>query len=123
MKTVQTKNHSGEFEPLIATPLGQAAMMTLAAGAASDEKPSNEHPASQQWLYVIAGKGAATIIPLRGRRRTVKLLAGMLLLIERGELHQIRNTSSEPLRTLNFYLPPAYRADGRLLKRRKPSRT
>lgn len=39
------------------------------------------------------------------------LRAGVLLLIERGESHEIRNTG-EPLRTLALYVPPAYTADG-----------
>ena len=36
-------------------------------------------------------------------------------LIERGETHEIRNTGKEPLRTVNFYVPPAYDAAGKKL--------
>jgi oxalate decarboxylase/phosphoglucose isomerase-like protein (cupin superfamily) len=36
-------------------------------------------------------------------------------LIEHGDAHEIRNTGRGPLRTLNLYSPPAYRADGREL--------
>jgi mannose-6-phosphate isomerase-like protein (cupin superfamily) len=47
------------------------------------------------------------------------LRAGTLLLIERGERHEIRNTGRAPLRTLNVYVPPAYRKDGNELPRGK----
>jgi mannose-6-phosphate isomerase-like protein (cupin superfamily) len=40
------------------------------------------------------------------------LNAGSLLLIERGESHEIRCTGDEPLRTINFYSPPAYDDQG-----------
>jgi hypothetical protein len=33
------------------------------------------------------------------------------------ERHEIRNTGRAPLRTLNFYVPPAYRKDGNELPR------
>jgi mannose-6-phosphate isomerase-like protein (cupin superfamily) len=44
--------------------------------------------------------------------RTVKLAAGSLLIIGKGELHQIRNTGNRPMKTINFYAPPAYDDDG-----------
>ena len=53
------------------------------------------------------GRGSAIV---SGRRRA--LAAGTLLLIERGETHEIRNSGTTPLRTLNLYVPPAYREDG-----------
>jgi oxalate decarboxylase/phosphoglucose isomerase-like protein (cupin superfamily) len=40
---------------------------------------------------------------------------GALSLIEHGDPHEIRNSGRAPLRTLNLYSPPAYRADGREL--------
>jgi mannose-6-phosphate isomerase-like protein (cupin superfamily) len=52
---------------------------------------------------------------VNGKR--LRLGAGTLLLIERGEEHEIRNTGKEPLRTLNVYVPPAYRANGDELPR------
>ena len=36
----------------------------------------------------------------------------MLVLIERGEKHEICNTGTEALKTLNFYVPPAYTKAG-----------
>ena len=34
------------------------------------------------------------------------------MLIERGEEHEIRNTGRGNLKTLNFYVPPAYTKGG-----------
>jgi oxalate decarboxylase/phosphoglucose isomerase-like protein (cupin superfamily) len=36
------------------------------------------------------------------------LREGTLVLIQRGETHEIRNTAREPLKTLNMYVPPGY---------------
>jgi mannose-6-phosphate isomerase-like protein (cupin superfamily) len=106
--------HRGKFEPILSSRAAQAAMMTLAPGGASDEAVGNEHPQSEQWLFVVAGTGVATIVPRRGSRRSVKLRAGTLLLIEKGDRHQIKNTGRKKLSTLNFYVPPAYTREGEL---------
>lgn len=42
-------------------------------------------------------------------------------LIEHGDRHEIDNTSRGLLRTLNFYVPPAYTKGGDELPRAKPS--
>jgi len=118
MKVIHTGRHRGEFKPLASTRLGQAAMMELQPGGTSDDELSNEHPRSEQWLYVISGSGSATIVS-SGRRRTVKLQSGTLLIIERRELHLITNTGKKPLQTINFYLPPAYTGDGEVRPRAK----
>ena len=52
---------------------------------------------------------------VNGRR--VSLKAGSLLLIERGDRHEIRNTGRTPLETLNVYVPPAYTRGGDELPR------
>ena len=84
----------------------QAAEMVLAPGKAKGD-PRNRHRGADQWLFVLAGTGVATVnghgYPLR---------PGMLMLIERGDLHEVRNTGRAMLRTLNVYVPPAYEADG-----------
>ena len=84
----------------------QAAQMVIAPGA-SEGGPDNRHRGAEQWLYVVAGSGVAIVA---GARRA--LAAGSLLLIERGEAHEIRNTGRTLLKTLNFYSPPAYTRDG-----------
>jgi hypothetical protein len=47
--------------------------------------------------------------------RRVKIGQHSLLLIVKGELHQIRNTGRGKLRTINFYAPPAYDEEGQPL--------
>jgi mannose-6-phosphate isomerase-like protein (cupin superfamily) len=89
----------------------QAATMVLAPGDA-EGGPDNRHRGSDQWLYVISGRGSATV----GRRRQA-LRAGTLLLIERGTTHEIRNTGRTPLKTLNLYVPPAYTTSSEPLPR------
>jgi mannose-6-phosphate isomerase-like protein (cupin superfamily) len=84
----------------------QAAEMSIAPGDA-EGGPRNEHQGADQWLFVIDGVGTATV---EGRRRRLK--AGVLLLIERKDRHEIRNTGKKLLRTLNVYVPPAFKARG-----------
>jgi mannose-6-phosphate isomerase-like protein (cupin superfamily) len=90
---------------------GQAATMVIAPGD-GEGGPDNRHRGADQWLFVVAGTGTATIA---GRRR--RLRPGTLLLIERGTTHEIRNTGRAMLETLNLYVPPAYTSDGDTLPR------
>jgi mannose-6-phosphate isomerase-like protein (cupin superfamily) len=115
MKHLKTGTKRGEFELLTATRHVQAAMMTLRPGGTSDDEPSNEHSSSEQWLFVIAGTGEAVIGKKGGRLKRVKIGDNSLLLIEKGELHQIKNTGRRNLRTINFYSPPAYNDEGQPL--------
>jgi mannose-6-phosphate isomerase-like protein (cupin superfamily) len=84
----------------------QAAEMVIAPGG-SEGGADNRHRGADQWLFVVAGTGVATV---EGER--IALRAGTLLLIARRERHEVRNTGRTNLRTLNFYTPPAFRADG-----------
>ena len=88
-----------------------AATMVLAPRE-SEGGPDNRHRGSDQWLYVLAGRGQATV-----NRRPHNLRPGTLLLIERGSTHEIRNTGRTPLKTLNLYVPPAYAPSGDPLPR------
>jgi len=92
----------------------QAAEMVIPPGD-SEGGPDNRHPGADQWLFVVGGTGVAIV---NGRRSALK--RGVLLLIEQGDLHEIRNSGRRLLRTLNFYAPPAYRKDGVALPRAKP---
>ncbi len=85
--------------------------MILQPGGTSDDELSNEHPQSEQWLFVISGAGEALIGKRRASLRRVALRENSLLVIERGELHQIKNTGRKVLRTVNLYVPPAYEKD------------
>jgi mannose-6-phosphate isomerase-like protein (cupin superfamily) len=94
------------FSVVLGDKHSQAAQMTLAPGE-SEGGPDNSHNGADQWLYVVSGTGVAIVIKER-----VELREGTLVLIQRGDKHEIRNTGKTPLKTLNFYVPPAYTADG-----------
>jgi len=102
------------FRVAIGNRRSQAAEMTLAPGD-SEGGPNNRHRGSDQWLYVVSGTGQATV---NGKR--YRLRAGTVLLIERGNTHEIRNTGRQPLKTLNVYVPPAYTQGGDELPRGRP---
>ncbi|MSP12941.1 MAG: cupin domain-containing protein [Chloroflexi bacterium] len=91
-----------DFEIIAGTSRSQAATMVLAAGESTGGL-ENRHAQSDQWLYVIAGKGMAVV-----NGREVHLRPGSLLLVEQGEAHEITNTADRPLETINIYTPPAY---------------
>lgn len=84
----------------------QAAEMVLAPGDC-EGGADNHHRGADQWLFVLEGRGIATV---EGQR--VALRPGSLLVIEKGERHEVRNTGSSLLKTLNFYYPPAFTRGG-----------
>ena len=94
------------FRVVLGDDRSQAAQMTLAAGT-NEGGPDNRHRGADQWLFVVSGQELAIV---EGKR--VQLRAGSLLLIERGETHEFRNTGKELLKTLSVYVPPAYTEDG-----------
>jgi len=91
----------------------QAAEMVIAPGESEGDE-RNRHRGADQWLFVVAGRGDALV-----KKRGYKLVPGSLMLIERGERHEIKNTGRTLLRTLNFYVPPAYTRRGDELPRGK----
>jgi mannose-6-phosphate isomerase-like protein (cupin superfamily) len=99
------------FKVAFSNKRAQVATMVIAPGE-SEGGPDNRHRGADQWLFVLAGSGEAV---LGGRTRRLK--SGTLVLIERGTTHEIRNTGRTPLKTLNVYVPPAYRSDGSELPR------
>ncbi len=101
MKTVQVEFQRG-FNVLLEAEKSQAAVMVLAPGG-STGGPENRHEESDQWLYVVAGEGRATIAG-----QAVEFATGAIVLIEKGETHEITNTGDGPLQTINVYVPPAY---------------
>ncbi|HYH68090.1 MAG TPA: cupin domain-containing protein [Urbifossiella sp.] len=94
------------FRVVLGDSHSQAAQMTLAPGEA-EGGPDNRHRGADQWLFVVSGAGVAVV---EGER--VELREGTLVLVERGERHEVRNTGDTPLRTLNVYVPPAYTDGG-----------
>jgi mannose-6-phosphate isomerase-like protein (cupin superfamily) len=99
------------FRVSIGNRRAQAAEMVIEPGD-SEGGPDNRHRGADQWLFVVSGRGAATV---NGRR--VALREGSLLLIEKGDTHEIRNTGRSLLKTLTIYVPPAYTKDGDELPR------
>ena len=94
------------FDVVLGNEHAQAAQMTLEPDA-REGGADNRHGGADQWLFVVSGTGVAVV---EGER--IALRAGTLVLIERGETHEIRNTGRTPLRTLNVYVPPAYTRKG-----------
>lgn len=101
MKRALVEFGSG-WDVLLENRRAQAAVMTLSPGARTGG-PGNRHPDSDQWLFVVSGTGTAIVAGTEQR-----LEPGILLLIERGEAHEIRNTGAAPLESLNLYVPPEY---------------
>ena len=80
--------------------------MTLGPGE-TEGGPDNRHRGADQWLFVVSGTGTAIV-----NKRQIELREGKLVLIQRGDTHEIRNTGRSPLRTLNICVPPAHTAEG-----------
>ena len=102
------------FAVALSNTRAQAATMVLEPGDC-EGGPDNRHKGADQWLFVLSGTGVAIFAETMHR-----LKANSLLLIERGTIHEIRNTGRTPLKTLNVYVPPGYRADGEELPRGRP---
>jgi quercetin dioxygenase-like cupin family protein len=108
VNVVDTADADGFFEVVAGTDRSQAATMALSSGQ-STGGPENRHPEADQWCYVAAGTGVAVV---EGEER--RLQPGVLVCIEAGEAHEIRNDAgdgddgTEPLRTINVYAPSVY---------------
>jgi mannose-6-phosphate isomerase-like protein (cupin superfamily) len=101
------------FRVVVGNRRSQAAEMVLPPGK-SEGDSDNRHRGADQWLFVESGSGVATV-----NKRRYALKPGTVLLIEKGDEHKILNNSRGLLRTLNFYVPPAYDTDGDELPRGK----
>jgi mannose-6-phosphate isomerase-like protein (cupin superfamily) len=99
------------FRVAIGNKRSQAAEMVLEPGDCEGGS-DNRHRGADQWLFVLSGTGTATV-----NRKRYTLRAGSLILIERGDTHEIRNSGRSSLRTLSVYVPPAYSSDGDELPR------
>lgn len=102
VKVLDTRQATGFFDVVAGTDRSQAATMVLAPGQ-STGGPDNVHPDGDQWLYVAAGRGTATVAG-----EDCDLDPGTLVLVEAGEPHEITNDGTEPLETVNVYAPPVY---------------
>ena len=80
----------------------QGAVMTIAPGGQEGDA-QNRHADADQWLYVVEGSGTAVF---EGSQQALR--PGVLLLIEKGEHHEVRNDGQQPLKMVNLYVPPEY---------------
>lgn len=103
-----------EFRMLSKNRRSQAVEMVIPPGK-TEGGPDDNHRGSDQWLYVVSGTGTAKVA---GKR--LRLRSRTLLLIERGDPHELKNTGRSPLRTINIYVPPAYNGQGDPLPRGRP---
>jgi mannose-6-phosphate isomerase-like protein (cupin superfamily) len=101
MKRDQIKFQKG-FRLSVRNERSQAAVMVLAKGGVEGDA-TNRHRGADQWLFVVSGTGVAKI-----NGRDADLRAGTMILIERGDTHEIRNTGRSLLKTVSIYVPPAY---------------
>jgi mannose-6-phosphate isomerase-like protein (cupin superfamily) len=106
--------HGRGFKVVGGNDRSQAATMTLLPGE-SEGGSDNRHGGADQWLVIVSGTGVAIV-----EKKRIELRAGTIILIERGESHEIRNTGRTPLKTLNIYLPPAYTPSGNERPAAKP---
>ncbi|HEY6072721.1 MAG TPA: cupin domain-containing protein [Anaerolineales bacterium] len=102
MKHIRTGGARAFFRVIGGTRRSQGATIVLQPGS-STGGDDNVHKKSDQWLYVVSGRGRATVA-----KHTITIQRGSMLLIEAGERHEIRNDGAHPLVTINVYAPPAY---------------
>lgn len=102
------------FRIALSSARSQAAEMVLAPGE-SEGGARNKHRGADQWLFVLSGQGTARV-----NSRTYPLRTGTIMLIEHGDRHEVRCVGRGHLRTLNFYVPPAYTSDGNEKSAGKP---
>ena len=90
------------FDVIAGTERAQAALMVIEPGDYTGG-PENRHSEGDQWLFVLEGSGRVTV-----EEKEIAVGEGHLVLIERGEAHEVANTGASALKTLNIYAPPAY---------------
>lgn len=105
MDVVHTRRVKRFFKVLQTGKRTQTAMMTLQPGEESGPM-GNDHPQSEQVLFVVRGQLVAEI---GTKRRTLK--AGDSVHVPLRARHRFVNKSKRPAVTFNVYAPPAYAAN------------
>jgi mannose-6-phosphate isomerase-like protein (cupin superfamily) len=105
MKVANIHDASARFKVLQTTRQSQTAVMTLAPGGQSSEKP-NVHEKSDQVLLVVEGDVEAEVA---GEKRLLK--TGDVCVIPAGTRHRFENAGPKKALTFNVYTPPEYAAD------------
>src|SRR4051794_28302870 len=102
MNVAHTRTVRRLFKVLQTSTKSQTAMMVLKPGEESGTM-GNDHPNSEQVLYVVDGQVVAEV---GGERRTLK--AGDSVVVPLRARHRFVNRSKRPVVTFNVYAPPAY---------------
>lgn len=102
MSVLNVRESKSWFSVLQTAEMAQTAVMSLGPGDESGRK-DNEHPQSEQVLYVIEGEVFAEI----GERSFI-MRAGDSTIVRRDVTHRFSNRTRQPALTFNVYTPPAY---------------
>ena len=102
MNVVHTKTIKRFFKVLQTGKRSQTAMMALMPGEESGPM-GNEHPKSEQVLFVVSGQLVAEI---GTKRRTLN--PGDCVLVPLRARHRFVNRGKRPAVMFNVYAPPAY---------------
>ena len=102
MSVVKVRESESWFSVLQTGELSQSAVMSIGPGESSGPK-ENEHPQSEQVLYVIEGELHAEI-----GDRSFTMRAGDAAIVRRDVPHRFTNRGRQPALTFNVYTPPAY---------------
>ncbi len=105
MNVVHTGTSRQFFKVLQTATKSQTAMMTLKPREESGPM-GNDHPKSEQVLFVINGQVVAEV---GDERRTLK--AGDCVIVPLRARHRFVNQSKRRVVTFNVYAPPAYDED------------
>ena len=102
MSAINVRESKSWFSLLQTAELSQTAVMSIGPGEESGPK-ENEHPGSEQVLYVIEGELDAEI-----GERSFSMRAGDSTIVRRDVPHRFTNRGQQPALTFNVYTPPAY---------------
>jgi mannose-6-phosphate isomerase-like protein (cupin superfamily) len=103
MTTVtNVRDQKSWFAIMESAELTQTAVMTIGPGESSGPM-HNEHPASEQVLYLVEGRLQAEI-----GDRSFTMRAGDAVIVKREIPHRFTNDGPQPALTFNVYSPPAY---------------
>ncbi len=103
MKISNINEAADWFEVLQTSKLSQIAVMNLAPGKSSGDKPE-AHDHSEQVLFLIDGELSAEI----GDDKDIRMKQGDAVLIPAGVKHKFTNPGDTPAVTFNVYSPPEY---------------
>lgn len=95
-------NSTSDFKVLHTEQLTQVAVLNLAPGEATSEKPSH-HPESEQTLLVLEGELDADI-----EGETLHLQRGDCVIVPKNGGHRFINHGSRHAKAYTSYSPPCY---------------